>query len=348
VTIDSPGFPPRPQPNGEEVSSGSGQTITVLYIGGGTKSGSTLLDLMAGQLPGFFSVGELRQLWQRGLVEDSRCGCHERFSACPFWGEVGRKAFGGWSNVDLEEKLEQRNSLDRLSSLRALKEPGAGSDPRMGSYVGALQRVLEAIRLVSGAAVIVDSSKTPTHALLLRRVPGVDVRLVHLVRDSRGTVFSWKRANRGQRRRRKLRSLRRRLGINTAASIRWFSYNARIPSLERLGVPYLFVRYEDLVAEPHSALSAIAQHAGRSLGSDDLSFVSDGHVVLGSNHTVYGNRLRFSQGELPLRVDDAWRREMSAASRLWVTAMTFPLLRRYGYPLLGTRSGRTEVKAPAT
>src|SRR6266542_1121845 len=40
---------------------------TVLFIGGYSRSGSTLLDLLLGQLPGFFSSGELAYIWSHGL-----------------------------------------------------------------------------------------------------------------------------------------------------------------------------------------------------------------------------------------------------------------------------------------
>ncbi len=328
------------------VDGNVGDGLKVVYIGGGTKSGSTLLDLMLGQVPGFFSVGELRQIWQRGLVEDSHCGCRKRFSECPFWTRVGEEGFGGWSKLDLHEVLELRNSLDRIPSIRHLKAARAQPEreDNLRRYLSLLHTLLEAIRKVSGADVIVDSSKTPSHALLVDMVPSVDLRLVHLVRDSRGVVFSWKRADRGKKRKRRLRSLRARLGISLSACARWYSYNARMPSLGELGVPYLLVRYEDLVGDPRPSLGRILEHAGSR--ADDLTFIGTGNVLLHENHTVYGNRLRFSTGELPLKVDDAWREGLSLFGRAWITAMTFPLLRRYGYPL-GKGAGATSLAPSA-
>jgi hypothetical protein len=307
--------------------------LAIAYIGGGTKSGSTLLDLMLGQLPGFVSVGELRQIWQRGCVENSRCGCRRPFHECPFWAEVGRVAFGGWGNLDVEEVLTLRNSLDRVASLRSLKGSRDQPDERLERYLATMHSLVRAIAQVAGARVIVDSSKTPSHALILERVPSVDLRLIHLVRDSRGVVFSWQRATRGKQRRRKLRKLRRRLGVSISASARWLSYNLRIPSVAKIGVPYHFVRYEDMVARPRETIREIVDHLSVPIREEDLAFVEDGRLLLQDNHTVYGNRLRFSTGELTLQVDDGWRREMAAPTRAWVTALTFPLLLRYGYPL---------------
>jgi hypothetical protein len=53
--------------------------VRVLYIGGWGRSGSTLLDLILGQAPGVFSAGEVREIWQSGLVENRPCGCERPF-----------------------------------------------------------------------------------------------------------------------------------------------------------------------------------------------------------------------------------------------------------------------------
>ena len=75
-------------------SSGGGTAIKVVYIAGHNRSGSTLLDRMLGQIEGFIAVGELRQLWWRGLEENQACGCGAPFHDCRFWAEVIRTAYG--------------------------------------------------------------------------------------------------------------------------------------------------------------------------------------------------------------------------------------------------------------
>jgi Sulfotransferase family len=337
---------PATQEMGDPQSAGRDESpLRVLFIGGGTKSGSTLLDLMLGQVPTFFSVGELRQIWQRGCVENAYCGCKERFFDCPFWSEVGDVAFGGWHNLDIEETLAQRDGIDRVGSFRILRRAHSTGDltPSMVRYLATLRALLRAVQEVSKAEVIVDSSKAPTHALLLDMISDVRFNLVHLVRDSRGVTFSWKRSGRGERRKRKLRSVRGRLAVNIRAPVGWLSYNRQIPRLAELDMSYVRLRYEDLVSDPRGSLQRLLATSGLIVNENDLAFVRDGTIVLGRNHTVYGNRLRFSSGELPLRVDDQWRTEMTASSRTWVTALTFPLLLKYGYRL---RSGFND-RSPA-
>lgn len=262
--------------------------VRVLYVGGWGRSGSTLLDRMLGQLPGFCSLGEVREIWQHGCKENRPCGCGRPFLECPFWSEVGRRAFGGWDELDLEDILRLRYSLDRPWAVPALLLRRRGPDPHspLGRYLGALSALYRAIRDVSGSEVVVDSSKLPSHALLLRRVSGIDLRMVHLVRDSRGVAFSWKKqvANRvtaGES------SYMERYGP-VSASLRYVLYNGLTRLVGALGVPYLFVRYEDLVRDPAGKLKVIARHG--IPGDVDLGFVGDGYVQLEPNHTADGNR----------------------------------------------------------
>src|SRR5439155_14642762 len=64
---------------------------------------------------------------------------------------------------------------------------------RLTEHATALGNLNAAIADVSGCSVIVDSSKLPTYAFVLKKVPGLEVHIVHLVRDSRATAFSWQR-----------------------------------------------------------------------------------------------------------------------------------------------------------
>jgi UDP-N-acetylglucosamine transferase subunit ALG13 len=304
----------------------------ILYVAGWGRSGSTLLDRMLGQVPGVFSAGELRDVWRRGVLEDRLCGCGERFSACPVWTEVGRRAFGGWEGVDVVEMQRLRDRLDRpwappmVLGSRVL--PGLDRD--VARYVDALERLYFAIHETTGARVIVDSSKIPTYLLLLRRIPGVDLRVVHLVRDSRGVVFSWQRhVERIDGGKERVENELRRYGTGSAAA-RYLFYNGLTHAVQ-LGLPSLFMRYEDLVRAPSPALESVLRHAGIGGNESALRFIGARSVELGVNHTVDGNPMRLSTGTVQLREDDEWRRRMNPKARRLVSAVTAPLLSRYGY-----------------
>lgn len=84
-------------------------------------------------------------------------------------------------------------------------------------------------------------------------------------------------------------------------------------------------------------LPALASLLAVAVDRRPMEAVGTHTVELGLDHTVSGNRNRFETGEVAIRLDDAWRRGLSPRRRAVVTALTLPLLRRYGYEL--RRSG---------
>lgn len=307
----------------------------LLYVAGWGRSGSTLLDRVLGQVPGFVSLGEVRELWQRGLRENRPCGCGEPFLDCEFWGQVGTRAFGGWGELDLDEALRLRNSIDRgwTAPILARGRGWPAFEARVDRYLALLRPLYRAIQDVSGASVIIDSSKLPMHALLLLRLP-LDMRIVHLTRDSRGVAFSWRKQVRNRITAGDPKYLERYDPVS--ASARYLVYNHLTDEVQRR-VPSTFLRYEDFVARPLEAVCRLAELAGVELGTEDLSFIGRGEVDLAPNHTVDGNPMRFSVGRVELRVDEEWRTRMPGVERAVVTWLTYPLLRRYGYSVRGAQ-----------
>jgi hypothetical protein len=105
-------------------------------------------------------------------------------------------------------------------------------------------------------------------------------------------------------------------------------YNGSARLLMTARVPYLFTRYEDLVADPEAELRRVLRFADLP---DALDFLQGETASLQPNHTVDGNPMRFASGPLVIKGDDAWRTEMDARDRRLVTTITGPLLWRYGY-----------------
>lgn len=297
----------------------------VLFVGGVWGSGTTLLDLLLGELPGLVAVGELRQLWRSGILEDRRCGCGAAFGACPFWREVGVEAFGGWDRLDAADLAGRQRALDTVwmgGRFALSRSTGA----RAGPLLEGLARVLTAIRRVSGRSVVVDSSKAPGQAIALRSLPHEDVRLVLVVRDPRAVVFSQ------QRRAEHARARGDHPGpVVRSWATRWVAYNAMVPRLFPRAARAVTIRYEDLAAEPGPTLELVASSVGISLPPEAFAFVGPDSARLGIQHTVYGNPMRFAVGEVPIRLDDDWVRQMPEGDRRTVARLTAPLLGRYGY-----------------
>ncbi len=313
------GAPPAPQ-----------STVKVLYIGGTGRSGSTILDNILGQVPGFFAVGELRYIWERGMVDNRLCGCGRPFRDCPLWSAVLREAYGGADRIDPQEMIRLQQSTLRSRHLpRLLASRGRAGVPGPDGYQSRLEELYLALQRSTGARVIVDSSKLPSYGLSLQEIPSIELYVVQLLRDPRATAYSWMR-KRELRDYGDLRWMNRQPPLKSSGL--WGMWNAVAEIFWRpLESRYLRLRYEDFVADPQKTVRQILTLVGEE--SAELPFTGPTTVRLGPTHSVAGNPGRLANGEVELRVDSEWMRSMRPKDRNLVTAMTWPLLLRYGYPL---------------
>jgi len=304
--------------------------VKVLYIAGTGRSGSTLLDNMLGQLPGFFSAGELRFIWERNVVADRICGCGKPFSACPVWCEVMTRFHAQAPGVAAPDLVTLRESALRLRTT-PLTLTDAGTTrlrARNTAYLTMLHHLYHCTAEVTGARVIVDSSKYPSYGYLLGLGPGMDVRVVHLVRDPRAVAHSWMRRQLETRALGDIQPMGTRNPAATAYS--WTLWNLLIETYAlRRRDRYLRLRYEDFVTSPREWLAAIADHVGEPAG--DLAAVHEDAVSLQPNHTVGGNPARMRSGRVVVRADNEWMTHMRSRDRAVVTTLSAPLLHRYGY-----------------
>ena len=303
----------------------------VLFLAGLGRSGTTLLERALAELPGVQPLGEVIHLWERSVQSDELCGCGEAFSRCPFWRAVGESAFGGWGSVDVGAIIRARARADRLRRVPELLLGRRTGTTRAARLLAAKHRqVYDAAAAVTRADVVVDSSKHPSLAHCLRFDPAIDLRVIHMVRDSRGVAYSWtKTVERPEARDPSRRWMTRYTPAQSA--FLWSLHNAAVAVLARTGTPVMVVRYESFVRDPRSVLAAVARFADLAIRGADLSFASATTLQLTQAHTAAGNPLRFAIGTLPLKLDEAWRRLLPVRHRLAVAALTYPQLVRYGY-----------------
>jgi hypothetical protein len=311
----------------EQARADAGSRLKVLFIAGNGRSGSTLLDSILGQLPGFFAVGEVRQIWDEGMVENRLCGCGTPVHDCPVWRAVleqltGHHAISGQHMGRLREQLAQTKRLVPM-----IATPGRyhrRTVPGLNQFLEATNRLYQSVAEVTQCRVIVDSSKWPTYTFLLDLLPDVDLYVLHLVRDPRACAFSWTRG--------KETEPGKPIGLQTASytTAYWLAWNPAIRHFWlRRADRYRFLRYEDFVNRPRPTIESIVDFVGASV--TDLPFVDDHTVTMARTHAIAGNSTKFADGAVRLSLDDEWRRKMPRGRRWLVTAMTWPLLWRYGY-----------------
>ncbi len=301
----------------------------VLMVAGSGRSGSTLLERALATAPGVVAIGESVHLWERSLRDNELCGCGAPFDKCPFWVRVGEAAYGGWGQLDPDEVVALRHTVVRTRNLPALIGPGLRpgwrlSRDHLARLVGAL---LRAVQRVSGAELIVDSSKMPAYAGLLHRA-GVDLRCVEIVRDPRGVAFSLaKNVPRPE----VVGSAATMHRTDAAESALWWATFVAAYRVLATRVPVTTVRYEDFVARPQETVRAVLAFAGTDVSDDGLGDVGDDRVVVRPGHQVAGNPVRFLSGELRLSADEAWRTDMPARDRRVVEALTVGTRHLHGY-----------------
>ena len=197
----------------------------VVYVAGVSHSGSTLLGHILGEYEDSSYVGEIRNAWQRGVLENQVCTCGATFDHCRFWQAViARLPFPA------SDRAKELSFLHRKAVHPSLAFPFTWTHlpaPDLTVFSAATEELYAAIAEIAGVHQLVDSSKSPLYARLLATLASIDLRIVHLVRDPRATVYSLLR--RGD------------VGYLGAVerSLWWLRWNLAIERLTRLDIPYV-------------------------------------------------------------------------------------------------------------
>ncbi|MGH7775628.1 MAG: sulfotransferase [Candidatus Dormibacterales bacterium] len=292
--------------------------MRILYIAGAGRSGTTVVANALNEVPGYFHAGELQSLWSiaaRGTLHT--CGCGLEIRRCPVWSAVlGFPLSDGRSVAEAAPEAVRALETDRTPAalLRHVARPGGPRPPAYRRFAGL---AYQAVAAVSGARVIVDSSKGPQDAASLTCIEGVEPFLVQVVRDPRAVAYSWLHPK---------AHLQRRGVVESTA--RWLQANRGADAVARL-LPgrSLRVCYETFVSSPAPALRAILE----LLGDGDLSVPVEGTTLrLSGNHTLIGNPGRDTSGPVPLLLDRRWESGLPRWQALAISGATMPLMRRYG------------------
>ena len=309
----------------DKAAANTGNRIKVLYIAGTGRCGSTILSNVLGEVDGFFSSGEIWNLWQRGLIDNQKCGCGQHFQDCEFWSRVIDRAYGNMPQFDVKALLEAKDRVRNLETLNTVLPGGKRSlEEKLTPFLPYMSALYQAIHEVSGCRVLIDSSKIPLPAYILSLLPNIDLHILHLVREPHAVAYSWLKKKRyepgNQMEMERFNPL--------FSALLWATRNIMIELLWAASDRYMLLRYEDFVDSPQDTLSRISTFINEDVG--DTSFLEDHTVCLTSNHNVSGNPSRFQAGQVTLKIDNQWKSEMRQRDKAVVNVL-LPFLWRYGY-----------------
>jgi hypothetical protein len=301
-------------------------TIKVLYLIGSGRSSSTLINNILGEVPGVFGAGEVGSLWRFGYLEGRTCACGAHVSECEIWGPVIKRVrASAGSGLTPDDIVGIQDRYLRERHIRRLLTSAIGIPRRMPPdlrrYTKLATEVIVEAAEVSRAKLLVDASKAPGRAALIGLSEDIDLHFLHIVRDPRAVAFSWHRVRPDRAPSRNL----------MASSLHWTTRNLATEFLKRrLGTTYTLLRYEDFVAQPREALRPIVVKMG--LDPEGLPFLSDRSVSFGIQHAISGRPAKFRSGAQEVRADGEWMLRQGGLARTVSSAISLPLLHRYGYP----------------
>ena len=315
-----------------EKNKPSTNRIKVVYILGSGRSGTTILNRILGQIQGFFPVGEIRQIWDRNILNNRLCGCDRRFRECEVWQNIFSRAYGGFDDVDAQEMIRLRDSHVRTRHIPQLFLPNNRSRMirRLDYYIRNTEKLYKAIANETGSNVIVDSSKYPTYAHTLSLIPSIDLYIIHIIRDPRAVAYSWQKTKHqpdGGSKREMMANL-----SPSFTSGLWITWNLTGELLWRKGsVPYMRVQYEEFMKQPRMNTEKVVSFLNEKVSA--WPFSSNETIRMSKDHTVSGNPNRFQTGDITLKLDEKWRLKIKNSHRRIVTFLTFPFLYHYGFRL---------------
>jgi hypothetical protein len=279
-----------------------------------------------------FFAGELIDFWPRGVIQNRLCSCSQPARECEIWREV----------IDRIEKSVSADQIRQMSELRSQTRVGSRLAWMASQWVpnlksGSLQlardlttQLYQTVADVTGAKLIVDSSKFSYVARLIAQIDMLDLHLIHLVRDPRAVAHSWKRKKRIPDPAQEL--FIPQFGI-ISSTLRWIERNY---SAARVGkgnpARYSVLSYESFITKPQTSLARAWRESGLMNSGISLPELDD--LSMPANHAIWGNPSRFEVGPVNLKVDDAWKDEQSSWHSMVISLLALPGLMKYGYPLV--------------
>jgi hypothetical protein len=306
--------------------------VNVAYILSANFSGSTLLAMLLGAQSEAFTMGEMRVPALQN-PDTYRCSCGELIKQCGFWNEVSsrmaKKGIGGFdithpnlSIHDVESRYVARvlNAMPRGPVLEGVRSVALSVSPAWAAHLREVHArntaLAEVFQDMSGARVVVDSSKLALHLKFLLKSDRLKIKALNLIRDGRAVVTSmlghgFQRATRAE--------------TIAGAAMEWKRTNEASESVLSTmpASQSMTFQYEELCRQPEATLRSICKFLGMDTRQINLDFRSKTQHVL-------GNDMRLKSGS-DIRLDERWRTTLTRDDLAAFDQVAGEMNRKYGY-----------------
>lgn len=296
----------------------------IIYIAGFGRSGSTILDILLGNHQDVLSLGEAFSFFNPE-VEKQRCSCGANLTQCSNWSKVYLEFVSSvkisWSEINrIRKSVEAIRSFPKLFFGVSCSRFRDQTDFR--TYCLLTQNFFTGIHKITSCKVVVDSSKTAWNAIgrpyALLKLCGLDVKIIHLIRDGRGVMWSTMRGSDPELEQGRTQISRIR-GYQRAFSWAAINFLTRLLLGKLPKERVLTLHYEDLVDRPSDMLAKIGDFIGMDLG--DLIEKTGKGEELKVPHLIRGNRVARQSGTIKLSNDQSWRKHLRFTDHVffWLT-----------------------------
>ena len=317
------------------------------YILAASHSGSTLLSMLLASHPQVATVGEMK-LSSMGNITRYRCSCGEFIRKCRFWSRVkegmARRGYdfdiadAGMDYRAVDSRYAQwlLGPLHRGKLLESLRDGALRISPVWRRQLSKIHQrnaaLASTVAEITGAKVIVDSSKRALRLKYLLRNPELEAKVVRLIRDGRGAALTYMDTARfADAEDPSLRAGgtgggRKHIKLTMAqAAYQWKASNEDAENVLR-GLDksrWIEVRYEELCEDTESTLRRLFQ----LLGVDPAKRAENFRAV---EHHVVGNGMRLDSTS-DIRLDERWRKQLGEHDLTIFNNVAGQMNRQYGY-----------------
>ncbi|MCP4609804.1 MAG: sulfotransferase [Planctomycetes bacterium] len=295
------------------------------FIMAASHSGSTLLTMLLGSHPQATTIGDTAGTIYR-KDPDYRCSCGRKAKECSFWlhiiGQMTRLGFN-LDATDFGTRFEYPESrfINRvlhtehrgpiLETIRdGLLRLNSGWCRQFRTIAARNVALFETVTRVTDSQILVDSSKLPHRLKFLLRIPEIEVKVIHLVRDGRGVVHTYIQNNGWPVEKSAIEWQR---GILAAEKL-----------LARLNQSmWRQLRYEDLCSNPKGELEKLCVFLDLDPSQVTIDFRSAGLHI-------FGNKMRLSS-EQAIHLDSKWQTELTDSQISTIEHLAGKQLKKYGY-----------------
>lgn len=299
----------------------------IIYIMGHSRSGSTIFDIMLSNASNVVGVGELKNLEKVGFINNDYCSCGSHVDECSFWSKIKQDL----EDSGFDDFEKQNNLIDSVDGHKRYfyeyLEKTKSSIEKTDSYLNYNNHIFSSILKNSNANSVVDSSKMPTRGYFLSLMEDFDVYLLHIVRDPRAVCWSMYKPLKKDLANGVQRDMPGKPIMKTIKS--WIG-NAVISLKvkEQLKDKYMLINYDRLIQENEIVLDEISKFTDIDFSEVAAMIKRDDEFT--KFHTVAGNRLRMAE-KIKLKYDDSWKKKLSLFQKSYITLLTFPLLKKFGF-----------------